>query len=181
MISAIICDHPYDRIFCILTCIFAYTVQQTNARAFYKRMNGIIDPFTNDLLLILALISCISLPLIGFFDEHQFKLIHGIVSIAFFISTGVYAILMAEQMNKHKISFPGLENEISRLLALKSTIISLVIVCAISALFGFYKGLLVPICEWSIVLVYINYFSLLSFASPYYDSVHPYGKLISKK
>lgn len=70
MISDVICLPYYDRLFCILTCFFCLAVHQVNARAFYKKLNGIADPQTNDFLLILGIISCISLPMIGFFDEH---------------------------------------------------------------------------------------------------------------
>ena len=32
----------------------------------------------------------IALPLIGYFDEHAYKTIHGIVSITFFVGTVLY-------------------------------------------------------------------------------------------
>lgn len=70
MISDVICLHPYDRVFCILTAFFTLAVHQVNGRAYYKRLHGIASPETNDLLLVLNIISCIALPMIGFFDEH---------------------------------------------------------------------------------------------------------------
>lgn len=177
MISAIILDTPYDRIFCILTTFFTLAVQQVNARAFYKRLYGISSQGTNDFLLVLAIISCVSLPMIGYFDEHQFKLIHGISAGAFFISTGVYAVMISNEMNKHKDKFPESQTEIARLMTLKWMLIGLITTFIVSIILNGSRGIVTPATEWTLVLIYLNYFGVLAFTSPYYDSIHPYGKL----
>mmetsp|Transcript_9723 Transcript_9723/g.7330 ORF Transcript_9723/g.7330 Transcript_9723/m.7330 type:complete len:91 (+) Transcript_9723:199-471(+) len=41
MISDVICLPFYDRIFCILTTFFMFTVFQADARAFYHKLQGI--------------------------------------------------------------------------------------------------------------------------------------------
>ena len=52
--------------------------------------------------------------------------------------------------------------------------------------FGFSVGVmgsdfwLTPLSEWALTLIYVNYFSVLVFTNPYYDSIHPYGKMITK-
>lgn len=40
---------------------------------------------------------------------------------------------------------------------------------------------LTPLSEWLIVLIYLNYFAILVMTNPYYDSIHPYGKLVPKQ
>lgn len=52
------------------------------------------------------MIGCISLPAIAFFDEHNFKTIHGASAIAFFGCIGVYAFIVANEMSKYKDKFP---------------------------------------------------------------------------
>ena len=44
MISDVIALPMMDRVWCILTPFFCLTVQQTNIRAFYKKLDGICSP-----------------------------------------------------------------------------------------------------------------------------------------
>ena len=93
MISDVIFLPLYDRIFCIETIFFTLFVHQANIRAFYKKLYGIADPCTLDLLTLLGVLSCFALPLIGLFDEHQFKSLHMVFAITFFGCTGIFAFI----------------------------------------------------------------------------------------
>ena len=42
MVSTIIAQEMYNRLFILLTTIFMFGVQQANLRAFYKRLYGVI-------------------------------------------------------------------------------------------------------------------------------------------
>ena len=70
MVSTIIAQEMYNRLFIFLTAVFMFGVQQTNLRAFYKKLYGVIPNSQNDNMFWLGTASCLSLPLIGIFDEH---------------------------------------------------------------------------------------------------------------
>lgn len=70
MISAVICIHPYDRVFCILTIWFTLGVMQVNIRAMYKILYEKIDTKINNLLYYLGFAGMFFLNCVGFFDEH---------------------------------------------------------------------------------------------------------------
>mmetsp|Transcript_3549 Transcript_3549/g.2578 ORF Transcript_3549/g.2578 Transcript_3549/m.2578 type:complete len:92 (+) Transcript_3549:291-566(+) len=72
MISDVICLPFYDRIFCIITMFFCFTVLQADARAFYHKLQGIASQSQNDWMLGMAIIAVFTLPAIGYFDEHNY-------------------------------------------------------------------------------------------------------------
>jgi hypothetical protein len=60
----------------------------------------------------IGLASIVALPMIGYFDEHEYKVIHGIVSATFFIGTVVYVNYYASMFWAHKENFPQQKNHI---------------------------------------------------------------------
>ena len=40
---------------------------------------------------------------------------------------------------------------------------------------------LTSVSEWAVMLLFVNYFAVLATTSRYYDSVHPYGKMIHQE
>jgi len=106
MISDVICLPFYDRIFCLLTCFFTMTCYQVDCRAFFHRLNGIATTCENDTLLTLGLLTTISLPAIGYFDEHNYSSIHIACAGIFFGSTMIYAFIIGGVMEKNIDKFP---------------------------------------------------------------------------
>ena len=68
-----------------------------NIRAVYKTMDGIISTSSNDTMMILGLISCVSLPLIGLFDE-GFGSIHVSLAVIFFTSALIYEFWLTTEL-----------------------------------------------------------------------------------
>jgi len=52
------------------------------------------------------LITSISLPAIGFFDEHTYGNAHNVLATLFFGSVGIYAWIIATIMQENKLKFP---------------------------------------------------------------------------
>jgi hypothetical protein len=94
MISDIILQEMYTRIFILMMAVFMYGIQQANLRAFYKKLYGKASDQVNDATLLFGLISTVIFPLIGIFDESQWMSIHGYLAGAFFISFLIYSILL---------------------------------------------------------------------------------------
>ena len=61
-------------------------------------MYGIISTSSNDTMLILGLVACVSLPLIGLFDEVNFGTMHGICAVVFFGSALIYEIWLTTEL-----------------------------------------------------------------------------------
>jgi hypothetical membrane protein len=82
------------------------SVHQINIRAFYKKLYGIVPTKTNDRLFILGLLQCISLPLIGMYDEHAYVGRHCLFAFIFFMSVGFYSIMLGHVMYQYQDKFP---------------------------------------------------------------------------
>ena len=91
MISDVICQEMYNRIFLLLTTIFMFGIQQANIRAFYKQLYGKISNGRNDTMFWFGFASMVALPMIGIFDEKMWKTMHGISAGVFFICFMIYS------------------------------------------------------------------------------------------
>jgi len=172
MISDVICLHLFDRIFCILSTFFCLATYQADVRAFYKKLYGIASDCENDTLLVLGLISTFTLPMIGYFDEHNYGTIHGISAVLFFGSCGIYAFIIGGVMTKNKDKFPTDEwDDIARMNKMKWIMLAslLTLLYSISKYGSNYW--LTPFSEWTTTLLFVNYFGVLSFTNKFYDSV----------
>ena len=67
------------------------------------------------MMLNIGFATIIALPMIGYFDEHEYKTIHGIVSATFFIGTVVYVNYYASMFWTHRANFPKENNHIERI------------------------------------------------------------------
>jgi hypothetical membrane protein len=77
-----------------------------DCRAFYHRLNGIASECQNDTLLGLGIITTISFPAIGFFDEHTYPTIHVICAFCIFGSIAIYAFIIGGIMRENAFKFP---------------------------------------------------------------------------
>ena len=172
MVSDVICLPFFDRIWCILTTFFSLTVHQTNIRAFYSRLYGIAKPAMNEALLWIGFITCISFPLVGYFDEHNFPVVHVVVSTTFFVSTTIYGNLLSYTANKHKSQFKTDNCWISVVYWVGWFMIAMLLMFGISLIFDWW----VPVWEWALGLSFTNFHTFIAFKNPYYDSVTPIKK-----
>ncbi len=69
--------------------------------------------------------------------------------------------------------------KIERMRKASGTIVTLLSSLALSILI-FHSGVPTPIIEWATALFYVNFFAIASSVNDFYDSVHPYGKLVPK-
>ena len=176
MISDVICLPLYDRVFCILATFFCLATYQADVRAFYKKLYGIASDSQNDWLLVLGLISTVTLPMIGYFDEHTYSTVHGISAVLFFLSVGVYAWILSNVLNANKDKFPVEEHEsIDRLNHMKRIMWISLLSFMFSMIFGGNNFWLTPFAEWTSTLLFVNYFGLLSMTNKFYDSVAEYN------
>ena len=106
MISDVIRLHLYDRIMCIIIVFFTLAVQQVNFRANFRRLYGIIDQGTNDIMLLLGIVSCFALVGLTFFDDEEWTTVHDVIAAIFFGSTLIYINLMSKSVgeNIHKFN-----------------------------------------------------------------------------
>ena len=170
-ISHVIRQPFYDRIFCILVMFFTMAVFQIDVRAYYSRLDGIATPFCNTSMLYLGMISCITLTLDGYMDEKTYPIIHVINATLFFISMGLYAWLLAAVMNNNLDKFPEEDYpEIATLNKVKWVMLASLLLQLFSFLFADYVA---HLAEWAAALLFINFFSILSFTNRYYDTVRP--------
>lgn len=82
---------------------------QINMRAFFKKVYGYIPDSTNDRLLYIGGAACVALPMIGIFDEIDYRPIHYFFAGVFFICFTLYGVWMANAMYQHKDKFPQSE------------------------------------------------------------------------
>ena len=178
MISDVINQEMYNRTFILLTAIFMFGVQQVNLRAFYKQLYGKISNGRNDTMMVFGIISMIGLPMVGIFDESLWKTLHGISAGMFFVGFMIYARLLACAMYETRAQFD--ETTQAAIASMYSNVTNLILVSV-----GFFvsialrgAGGITAILEWGTALYFVNFFSIASFANPYYDSVHEPGTLV---
>lgn len=181
MVSDVIAQEMYNRIFILLTAIFMFAVQQVNLRAFYKRLFGKISNSRNDWMMNIGIASMVALPMVGIFDEHMWKTLHGLSAGVFFIGFMIYGRMLGNALYEVRAQFPqedqaAISSVYSHITGLIVTSLSFFISIAIKG-----SGGITAILEWATVFYFVNFFSIASFANPYYDSVHEPGKLIKKE
>lgn len=115
MISHVIRAPFVDRIWCILTTFFALAVVQVNLRAYYAKLYPYASAGGNDTMLNIGIATIIALPLIGYFDEHAYKAMHGLVSATFFLGTVIYVNYYASMFWEYKSHFSSETNHIERI------------------------------------------------------------------
>jgi len=172
MISDVINQEMYNRTFILLTAIFMFGVQQVNLRAFYKLLYGKVSNGRNDTMMWFGIISMVGLPMVGIFDESLWKTLHGISAGMFFIGFMIYARLLACAMHEVRSQFD--QNTQVSIASMYSNVTNLILVTL-----GFFISLglkgaggITAILEWGTALYFVNFFSIASFANPFYDSVH---------
>jgi hypothetical protein len=178
MISDVINQEMYNRTFILLTAIFMFGVQQVNLRAFYKLLYGKVSNGRNDTMMWFGIISMVGLPMVGIFDESLWKTLHGISAGMFFIGFMIYARLLACAMHEVRSQFD--QNTQVSIASMYSNVTNLILVTL-----GFFISLglkgaggITAILEWGTALYFVNFFSIASFANPFYDSVHQPGQLV---
>eukprot|EP00350_Pseudokeronopsis_sp_OXSARD2_P003908 CAMPEP_0170556722 /NCGR_PEP_ID=MMETSP0211-20121228/18303_1 /TAXON_ID=311385 /ORGANISM="Pseudokeronopsis sp., Strain OXSARD2" /LENGTH=156 /DNA_ID=CAMNT_0010867227 /DNA_START=399 /DNA_END=869 /DNA_ORIENTATION=+ len=139
-------------------------------RAFYHLLQGVATQSQNDWLLGIGLISVFTLPAIGYFDEHAYSTLHGIIAGLFFISVGVYSWMLSSIMSKNKDAFP---EEIWPIIDRMKTVKNLMWICLLCFLLAMIFGndWMTPLMEWLSTLLFLNYFVLVSGFDNYYDAV----------
>jgi hypothetical protein len=169
MISGVICLPFLDRIWCILSTFFCLTVLQCNIRAYYAKLYPIVSKRENDSAMTYGMLAIFSLPLIGFFDEHQFKVIHFTCAGTFFISTVLYSSKLAGMFYRNKASFTKDAEHIERLHYISLAQWGALVLLALSKPLGINTAFV----EWTLGILYLNFFGFASFVNPYFDSVEP--------
>ena len=172
MVSGVICLPMLDRIWCILTTFFCLTVLQCNIRAYYAKLYPVVTKKENDSAMTWGLFPLFSLPLIGFFDEHAFKVSHFCFAFIFFFSTVIYSNKLANMFYKYKSSFPEEAKHIDRIHFIAYSQWVVLILFALSKPLGLNTAFM----EWTLGILYLNYFAFASYVNPYYDSVEPKDK-----
>ena len=169
MVSDILCLPFFDRLWCIGTTVFCWGVMQVNVRAIYQVFHGIITPRQNDVMATFGILCIISFPLIGYFDENDYWVIHIILAAIFFGATTIYANRLAHYLHKHKSAFrEEYQGKIRMLYIIGNIMIGNLIVLAISWPLGWFPALF----EWILAVLYINFFTFASFMNDYYQSIH---------
>ena len=181
MVSTIIAQEMYNRLFILLTTVFMFGVQQTNLRAFYKKLYGVIPNSQNDTLLWLGTASCVSLPLIGIFDEHLWPLPHGLSAIVFFLTFGLYSVKLGRALYAHRDKYPDDEQPSIQRLYTATHWITYSLGALLLSIIVYHSKSPTPFFEWSVVLYYVNFFSIASFDNPFYNTVHQPGEMTPLK
>ena len=102
MISDVIADTVFDRIFILMNTAYFVGVHQVSVRSLHARFHNVISRKLNTSLLMSGLASSFSLPLIGMFDNRYFIWTHYAFALIFFLSSGWYLSHVAYIMKAHK-------------------------------------------------------------------------------
>ena len=143
-------------------------------------LHGVANPTTNDLYLIIGLITCFTMTSITFFDMYEYPVIHVYMAVATFGLGAFEALMYNYQMQKHKDMIPDKDQPmVSRLNILSKVYFLTTLAMAIFlALYGtsYFVGVYL---EWATLFLTLNYYSFLNFNNPYFSSITEPGTLVS--
>ena len=143
MVSSVIRQPFVDRIWCILTTVYCWTILQSNARAVYARLYPFVDVEKNDHAIWVGCVPIITLPFIGYFDEKKYTIAHGIIAGLFFLGTVLYAHMISNLFNSAKSNFAE-QKTISTMSTIRWVMWGIAGMFGISLIFG----LAPPLWEW---------------------------------
>jgi len=130
--------------------------------------------------LYLGLVSTVALPAVGYFDMYWYNDLHGPIAAVFFTTVVMYAFMLHHQMEENEKKFDAEVQHIIYILGyVKWAMLIVFITFAVSIGImgsGFW---LTPLTEWILVIVYVNFFCVVSYSHNFYQTVHPTGKLVS--
>jgi hypothetical protein len=102
MISDVIADSVFDRLFILFNTAYFLGVHQVNVRSLHSRFHSILPAKLNRTLLLAGLTSSFSLPLIGLFDNRKHIPLHNALAGTFFVSSAYYLSYIAYLMKVHR-------------------------------------------------------------------------------
>jgi len=158
------------RFFCIISTTTCYVAMSGNIRAFHHFLAR--ASLQNDILTYIGTAAFIAMPLIGFFDEDNFKIIHYSLAAITFVGFGVYVIWLNWILSSNKLKFTPEQQE-AIVWQGKLTVITIAVaivgnICLPEAYPGHPWG---QWTEWIYTFCLLNYFCLLSLCNDYYTSV----------
>ncbi len=93
----------------------------------------------------------------------------------FFLSAGIYTFSIANLMYEYKKAFPFEdEGSINFNYRLSYFMLTMITLLSLSTIFFGPKYWVTPALEWATVFLHMNYFSIINFTNPFYDSIHPF-------
>ena len=102
---------------------------------------------------------------------------HYLFAGLFFVSAGGYVFSVANLMYQYRLYFSQHDQHVIKLnYKLSYLMLGITMVMIMSTILMGTHYWLTPILEWVTVFLNMNYFSLLNFTNPFYDSIHPYGE-----
>jgi hypothetical protein len=165
----------YSRIFCLLSTYLCLTCIMGNIRVVYAVLytpTKNANDGSNDTLYYFGLVGCITLPLVGYFDEDTYSLCHSILAVTFFICMSTYIFWLNSLMNKYKDQLtPAQAAIVPRLNKVTAAIIAAAVSFVTSYLvYGTAKPYFAYL-EWTVTILLLNYFVIVSFDNDFYQSV----------
>jgi Frag1/DRAM/Sfk1 family len=143
-----------------------------NIRAYFKMLYGIIPDKQNDCMFWWGLASLIALPFVGIFDEELWKTMHVVSAGTFFVGFMIYGWKLGDNLWTNRVKFPSEQQAaIQQTKNAVSMMVMLTFGFFLSGILHGSKGI-TAIMEWACVLYFVNFFSIASYANPFYSCVH---------
>ena len=101
-----------------------------------------------------------------------YKFIHGGLAGIFFIGTCIYGNMYANLFYKYRENFPNNLNNIDTMMFTAKWMKYVMIIFAVSL----PTHAAIPLWEWILGLLYINFFAITAFDNDYYETVEPVEK-----
>jgi len=174
-VSDLMGKSPYDKIYCLLMTTYA-ALKQANFRAHYLRLSGITSDSTNTALLCIGLSSCISGPLIAYFDRYSDVHTHSIVVVFFVIAEVLYFFIYAGILNNHPLKFIGCEGQIQTLNIMKYITLAIGGISIYAKITGQSIGGYSAMIELIVFCISMGVYATLVKISPYVSIVVPEKK-----
>ena len=169
LISNVIADSMFDRVFILLNTAYFIGVHQVNVRVLYSRFHLVIPSLTNTLLLSAGMLSSISLPMIGLFDNREYIALHYAWAGLFFISSAYYLSHTAFLMYRHRDQIGGNMKLVEFNYGYSKFCTLLIVGLCFTTVFFCDRFWLTVVLEWLVVFAYMTLTMLIMSSIPSYD------------
>ena len=183
MISDVINQEMYTRVFILMMTVFMFGVNLANVRAFFKKVYDAQGGATllNDITLGLGLVSSGCLPLIGVFDESKWSQVHGFFAGVYFLTFMAYGFLVGYQLNACRDKIPQSEQADVTRTYYHGWGLVIATFMFLGHMAIYHKCGPTAILEWVCVIYQINFFAVAAQENQFYDSVYAPTTVTNKK
>ena len=166
-ISHVMGKAPLNKLYAIMLTGYACN-KQAYVRAYHQRLTGVASNSANQLMVVYGILSCITGPLIGFFDVYYDMTVHCIIVGLFVAGEVLYVFTITSVLKNRRTQFPdSAQSGIDTMITARAITFVLGLVTLGSKILGIKIDPYSAYIEWFLFNMCFYLFAVLARIMPY--------------